>query len=45
MHKIGNVLSSSSAAVAVTTVALLPWMLGGVVPVARAVLLIGAVSA
>ena len=45
MHKIGNVLSSSSAAVAVITVALLPWMLGGVVPVARAVLLIGAVAA
>ncbi|MEO2014723.1 MAG: hypothetical protein ABGZ53_10170 [Fuerstiella sp.] len=45
MRKIGNVLSGLSAAVAVVTVASLPWMLGGVVPVARAVLLVGAVVA
>ncbi|MEO2016605.1 MAG: O-antigen ligase family protein, partial [Fuerstiella sp.] len=45
MRKIGNVLSRVSAAIAVITVASLPWMLGGVVPVARAVLLIGAVAA
>ncbi|MEO1985033.1 MAG: hypothetical protein ABGZ24_31340, partial [Fuerstiella sp.] len=45
MHKIGNGLSHLAAAVAIITVASLPWMLGGVVPVARAVLLVGAVAA
>ncbi len=45
LQKIGSVLSFLSASIMLITVLSLPWMLGGVVPLARLVLLVGAIVA
>ena len=45
MHTIGILFGHLAAVVAIVTVCCLPWLLGGVVPLARVVLLCGAVVA
>ena len=45
LQKLGSVLSFLSASIMLITVLSLPWMLGGVIPLARLVLLIGAITA
>lgn len=45
LHKLGSALSFLSASIMVITVLSLPWMLGGVIPLARLVLLIGSIAA
>ncbi len=45
LQKFGSVLSFLSASIMLLTVLSMPWMLGGVVPLARLVLLVGAIAA